>query len=754
MNHSDQVLGGRYRLDQQLPSADDRHIWTATDEWTEQPVLLVQVPLPDAHDQAAGVRRSIGQQVSAATGLRHPHFNRVLGVVTDDTGQLWVASESRPATRTLPQVHTDTDPIEPARVARWGHDLADGLTALHTAGLTHRALHPGFVCVHDDGSASLAGIATTPDPTEGSDHDLSEHDGPEHDDKAAQRADVHALALLLRATCQDTADRTKRTAAGLVAVLEQATTSSSTSAAELRDQLAAAIPGQPTSVGLQPSPTSPPTPPEPAGPSGPANRERTDDNDADAAARTGAPARGGAAAEPSEAGSQAVAAAAPAAEENTVHITRPGASGQAALLKTPGQRSSVPGTPPLQRSAPPHPASPGRDMRIPGAPVGPYGGSPVMAPGPSAVAPAPARQWRAPGPDADPAGLSPHDPTLRARRGRGRRAWVIGGVAVLVLALLAGIAMVGLVSGTNRSVQPKPPAPAAPAAAPTPPTAPVSAIGDPRSADACSLLPASRFTSFGQVTPLKDYGYYYACWLYVGAGDQTVMVTATFYQAGEYTPGTGTERVGDVAITRYGGQADSCMRLLMLPDGTAAQIKAEPYAKTTRANLCAVADAGTAGAAPVLANRTVGKLSPDPADPLATLEPCSLVDTTVAARTASIDVSRVTPGFGSWSCSVGYNQAFRNAPYFFLTAARRSPLTGTPVRIGQHSAVVVPNAAAPGTRPSCLVSIVQRTFQAGQPRVGTVEVTFYGGGSETSQQTCDAAKALATAAETRLPAPA
>lgn len=228
-----QELTGRYRLAEPI-GVEGRAMWTALDEWSGRPVLLTHVPMPDDPRLAMETLRMVGREVERAAGLDNPHLGRVLGAVTDDGTTLWVASEIRSGARTLREVLEAG--VGAGQVGGWGHDIADGLAALHAHGLVHRDVRPGLVLIHDDGSAALAAVAATAD--------LSTTD---RDDPVA---DVHALVALIRAavppieTGSATSPEPDGTAA-LLAVLDRP--DAACSADRLRDDLATTMARQPLS---------------------------------------------------------------------------------------------------------------------------------------------------------------------------------------------------------------------------------------------------------------------------------------------------------------------------------------------------------------------------------------------------------------------------------------------------------------------------------------------------------------------------
>ncbi|MEJ2866377.1 hypothetical protein WCD74_01285 [Actinomycetospora sp. OC33-EN08] len=694
-NGTGHVLGDRYRLARQLDGTADRPVWVALDEWSDddEEVLLALVPgSVGATEEAAAIRRVVGREVRVATGLRSQHVRRVLDVVSDGSG-LWVASRTRAGSRTLQEVFDEGPSPDPARLARWGRDVAAGLADMHEAGLEHRAVGAPLIAIDDDGSASLLGAAAGGDRARPGDPDDGDTLGAD---------DVRALGKLLGDTLE-TRDRSDgasedRRVEALAALLSRAA-DGDVRADDLRRRLAETLESQPTSMPAA-------TPAAPAGP-GAARTVRLDP-----------------------------------AEDIPRDAERP------TTRVAPAPAGAPRDLPPWNAAGPgPHSGGPYREAAQP-----PHGrpGTPPPLPPRSLPHPPPV-------PGTPPGGQrTVRTPTTRGRDWVTRHRGLVTATAIVVaLLVIAGLFVAG-VSGMGPQRNDGAGAPTTPtssvAPAPTATTA-ASAIGDRRSANPCSLLSASSFAAFGSPILFDDFGPFGSCAVLTGtAQGGSYLTSASFFAAGEFTTTRPTEQVGDVAVTRFAATAvDRCRRLLVLPDETAVEVETRAITAAPGVDPCALADAGTSTAVPVLAGRSTARRALDPSLQLSSLNACAVLDSPALAQVPGIDPTRRIEWFEGWGCSIGYNLALTNAPYVNVSFTRTSPFTGNPTRIGRHSAVLTPTPAAGGRSAACQVNLIQRSYVggSGRARAEVVQLTVYG----STGDPCATATPVAAATEARLPAP-
>ncbi|MEV0128662.1 serine/threonine-protein kinase [Dactylosporangium sp. NPDC050688] len=199
-----QVLGGRYRLEEQLGSGGMAVVWSATDEVLRRPVA-VKTLAPHHAAKPESLLRIRAEARTAAT-LSHPNVAQVHDYgEAEEAGQTvpYVVMELVPG-QTLEQRMAE-GPIEPRVAFRICAEVAAALTAAHAADLVHRDIKPSNVIVTETGAKVVDfGIAASVSP--GSDSSLPDevlgtpsYLAPERltDDAVEPASDVYALGVLL-----------------------------------------------------------------------------------------------------------------------------------------------------------------------------------------------------------------------------------------------------------------------------------------------------------------------------------------------------------------------------------------------------------------------------------------------------------------------------------------------------------------------------------------------------------------------------
>lgn len=149
---AEEVIRGRYRLEQRIGHSGMSEVWLATDLELDRPVAL-KLLAPNAD------RQRFEREARAAAALSHPNINQLFDF-GETEGRPYMVLEFLPG-GTLEEQLVDDRPLPDEQTARIARDLADGLAHAHAAGLIHRDLKPSNVLFDSEGRAKIAdfGIA-------------------------------------------------------------------------------------------------------------------------------------------------------------------------------------------------------------------------------------------------------------------------------------------------------------------------------------------------------------------------------------------------------------------------------------------------------------------------------------------------------------------------------------------------------------------------------------------------------------------
>ena len=147
-----EVLGDRYRLDEQLAQRGTTQTWRAFDEVLDRPVL---VHLLAADDPSAPEVVGLARRAAAATDAR---VLRVLDVVPAEPGVrgAYLIYEYA-AGQTLARI-LSSGPLTGAEAAWVVREIADTLVGLHAQGLYHGHLNPATVLITSTGNVKITGL--------------------------------------------------------------------------------------------------------------------------------------------------------------------------------------------------------------------------------------------------------------------------------------------------------------------------------------------------------------------------------------------------------------------------------------------------------------------------------------------------------------------------------------------------------------------------------------------------------------------
>jgi eukaryotic-like serine/threonine-protein kinase len=287
-----------------------------------------------------------------------------------------------------------------------------------------------------------------------------------------------------------------------------------------------------------------------------------------------------------------------------------------------------------------------------------------------------------------------------------------------------------------------------------PPQPVTTGVGEPRTADPCSLLDPDLFADFGEPVLDPDYGNFDRCDVVVelpeDGSEVDVMVDLNSAPFPEDEIGA-VERTGSVGVARYPDEEGGCERWLLLNDGAWAIVSAE-YDEEQTVDLCAMADIAADDVADVL--NEVGQVprreGTFPADSLAQQRACSLLDPQALSDAAlSIDPTDLDPGFGEWDCDGGSDEAGTWLDFGFdRPQFLNSEDDGQLTQIAGYDAAVEPEVDGDGT---CAVRLEYReyTSQEGDPATENLQLLIEGPGPVGAL--CDTATGLMRTAAEALP---
>ncbi|MFN7143582.1 MAG: protein kinase domain-containing protein, partial [Myxococcota bacterium] len=208
--HLGKVLDGRYRLVSLLAKGGMGRVYRAEQAPFGRLVAVKVLDVGDERDDDQEFRARFVREAETCARLAHPNTVRVFEYGTTDDDVPWIAMELLVGRNLFQAIQTDA-PMDPARVARIGRQIAASLREAHGLGLIHRDLKPSniiltrpddeeFVKVVDFGLVKeirTDAETTRQDALVGSPGYMS----PEQvrSDPLDERSDVYSLGVLLYA---------------------------------------------------------------------------------------------------------------------------------------------------------------------------------------------------------------------------------------------------------------------------------------------------------------------------------------------------------------------------------------------------------------------------------------------------------------------------------------------------------------------------------------------------------------------------
>jgi tRNA A-37 threonylcarbamoyl transferase component Bud32 len=274
-------------------------------------------------------------------------------------------------------------------------------------------------------------------------------------------------------------------------------------------------------------------------------------------------------------------------------------------------------------------------------------------------------------------------------------------------------------------------------------------VGDPATADPCSLLDVASLQGFGTVRVEPDNNAFAGCGAEIERPGGIALYEHKFVnsaQVTQYSSGYRAEEAG-FTVVDYEPEQDTCSKMVLLGDGNAITFGADYYGdQPSGADMCAVLAAGRTGVLARLVEQGIGRRARlDESSPLAAVPACHLL----ASEDIAAVVTNPTPArprFADWGCDW---LSFTGENRLAVAYDRAIPLDdrqGAPADFAGHPGRVLAEAG------KCVAQFVQRGYTArGDDHIEVVVVIYEGQGADT--ELCRTATALATAAAARLPPP-
>lgn len=254
-----------------------------------------------------------------------------------------------------------------------------------------------------------------------------------------------------------------------------------------------------------------------------------------------------------------------------------------------------------------------------------------------------------------------------------------------------------------------------------PVTAPADLIGDPRTADPCSLADQNVLNRFGSTAVAPQYGNFNRCDVLVdtSAGQQMdVEVEFTVAEAPEVV------RPGVFDVVRNPRNSGKCDRKIPVSDRYDVWVTAR--LDDLAYDLCTVADTETTAVVAALRRGPLARRPPFAAGSWANLDACALPDHASLAKIPGVDAVHPFADFGNWQCSWSSTLDETTLQISFEQTQPPTARDGTPVRLPGRTAFVKANTDQPK---SCTARVVGRGFvdRNGGPLVELLDVTVSGG---------------------------
>jgi hypothetical protein len=276
-------------------------------------------------------------------------------------------------------------------------------------------------------------------------------------------------------------------------------------------------------------------------------------------------------------------------------------------------------------------------------------------------------------------------------------------------------------------------------------------VGDPLTVDPCALIDEASLSKFGETTLEPAYGNFDRCDVVVtGKGGQEVDVRAELNLPDTAQPKGDVQKLsGNLrTVSREKPGGDDCARVLVLSDSSQIEVVAK-HTEGSGMDVCAMAEAVTQKAIGVLkAGPIPRRTEPLPANSLAQVNACTLLDNKALELIPGVDASHPDMSFGNWSCGWESTTSDLSVDLYFDRDQPLDASDGQPITVGGRSAFLSNENDGPDT---CAVVIVYRKYVESNGLDQEELVAMSVAGSAKPATLCGLATKLAQAAAPKLP---
>jgi eukaryotic-like serine/threonine-protein kinase len=269
-------------------------------------------------------------------------------------------------------------------------------------------------------------------------------------------------------------------------------------------------------------------------------------------------------------------------------------------------------------------------------------------------------------------------------------------------------------------------------------------VGDERTVDPCALLDRNELGHFGPTELRITRGNFNRCDVLINIGNrESVDVEVQMVRrAVRDLKGNPLDIIFEIPA-----ESDECDRTLLLNDKYAIRITASM--SNPPAILCTIADAAVAMVKDMVTDRRdplPRRATPFPANSLAYVDACPLLDEKALAELPAIDPKSATPDFGDWTCKWSSRVSPTQIHLRYDQHPAKDKIAGEPTPLGDHTGYIKRET---DTGTSCTVSVPPPANRQWRGALDLMMLTV--SGDKSGAEYCDPATSLAAAAAAKLP---